>query len=97
VREARADGPTGTDLLVGVGRGQGSNGQGDGLAWYGASAYGTGDLRGASKEAGHAAVIKPKPVQQAVPGGFTLDHFTVDEDSATMTCPAGQTRPISPP
>ena len=74
----------------------GRNGQGEGLAWYGDTAYGTGDLRGAIEGAGHDAVIKPKPVQPAVPGGFTLDDFTVDEDSATMTCPAGQTRPISP-
>ena len=74
----------------------GSNGQGEGLTWYGDSAYGTGDLRAAIKQAGHDAVIKPKPVQPAVPGGFTLDEFSVDEDSGTVTCPAGQTRQLSP-
>ncbi|TDO36286.1 transposase-like protein DUF772 [Kribbella sp. VKM Ac-2527] len=31
--------------------------------WYGDSAYGTGDLRGAIDDAGHAAVIKPGPVK----------------------------------
>src|SRR5271165_2045113 len=32
-------------------------------AWYGDSAYGTGDLRDAIEKAGHQAVIKPKPLQ----------------------------------
>ena len=34
------------------------------LAWYGDSAYGTGDLRGAISDAGHTAVIKPKPLRR---------------------------------
>ncbi len=63
--------------------------------WYGDSAYGTGDLRDAIDDAGHHAVIKPKPLPTAVPGGFTIDDFTVDEDEGTVTCPAGHTRPIS--
>jgi hypothetical protein len=63
--------------------------------WYGDSAYGTGDLRGAVNDAGHTAVIKPKPLQSPVEGGFTVDDFTVDEDHHTVTCPAGNTRPIS--
>ena len=40
-------------------------------------------------------MIKPKPMQPAVAGGLTLDDFTVDEGSATVTCPASQTRPVS--
>jgi hypothetical protein len=63
--------------------------------WYGDSAYGTGDLRGAIEDAGHQAVIKPKPLQSPVEGGFTVDDFTVSEDEQTVTCPAGNTRPIS--
>ena len=63
--------------------------------WYGDSAYGTGDLRGAIHDAGHAAVIKPRPIPAAVVGGFTVDDFTVDEAAATATCPAGNTRPIT--
>ena len=62
---------------------------------YGDSAYGTGDLRAALAGAGHAAVIKPGPLQPAVEGGFTLDDFTVDEAAAAVTCPACVTRPIS--
>jgi Transposase DDE domain len=63
--------------------------------WYGDSAYGTGDLRGAIDDAGHQAVIKPKPLQSPVEGGFTVDDFTVDEQQQTVTCPNGNTRPIS--
>jgi hypothetical protein len=63
--------------------------------WYGDSAYGTGDLRGAIDDAGHQAVIKPKPLQSPVEGGFTVDDFTVDEENQTVTCPNGNTRPIS--
>jgi hypothetical protein len=68
----------------------------DPLAWYGDSAYGTGDLREAIGTAGHQAVIKPKPVQPAVEGGFTRDDFTVDEQAGTVTCPAAVTRLIPP-
>ena len=63
--------------------------------WYGDSAYGSADLRDAIADAGHTAVIKPKPLQAAVPGGFTIDDFTVDEPAGTVTCPNGNTRPIS--
>jgi IS5 family transposase len=63
--------------------------------WYGDSAYGTGDLRAAVHEAGHTAVIKPRQLKPAVEGGFTLDDFSVDENAAAVTCPAGLTRPIS--
>jgi Transposase domain (DUF772)/Transposase DDE domain len=73
----------------------GSRGRDEALTWYGDSAYGTGELRGEIERAGHRAVIKPKPVQPAVAGGFTLDDFTVDEGCGTVTCPAGQTRPLS--
>ena len=60
------------------------------MSWYGDSAYGTGDLRGAICDAGHRAVIKPRPLQAPVQGGFTVDDFTVDEQQGTVTCPAGR-------
>ena len=41
-------------------------------------------------------MIKPGPLRPAVPGGFTLDDFSIDEDQGTVTCPAGLTRPMSP-
>ena len=65
------------------------------LAWYGDSAYGTGDLRGTIADAGHRAVIKPKPLQSPVEGGFTVDDFTVDAQAGTVTCPAGHTVTLS--
>jgi hypothetical protein len=65
-------------------------------SWYGDSAYGTGDFRGAIDDAdGDEAVIKPKPLRAPVEGGFTVDDFTVDEEAGTVACPAGNTRPIS--
>ena len=91
-------GPGGTaDGQIPGGAGEPDEGQatGDGLAWYGDSAYGTGDLRDAIDDAGHDAVIKPKPLQAPVEGGFTVDDFTVSEDNGTVTCPAGHTVTLS--
>ena len=65
------------------------------LAWYGDSAYGTGDLRAAIAGAGDRAVIKPWPLLPAVEGGFTADDFTVDVAARTVTCPAGVTRHLT--
>ena len=67
-----------------------------GLEVYGDSAYGSGEARAAYRDAGHDTVIKPGPLRPAVPGGFTIDDFTVDEEHGTVTCPAGQVRPVSP-
>jgi hypothetical protein len=61
----------------------------------GDSAYGTGDMLHALDQAGHVALVKPWPVNPAVPGGFTVDDFTVDEVAGTATCPNGVTRPIN--
>jgi hypothetical protein len=66
---------------------------GDGLEIYGDSAYGSGQARADYAAAGHDTVIKPKPLTPAVPGGFTLDDFTIDDQA--VTCPGGHTRPMS--
>ena len=58
------------------------------LRVLGDSAYGTGEARAALAAAGHVAVIKPIPLRYAVPGGFTIDDFTIDFDANTVTCPA---------
>jgi hypothetical protein len=63
----------------------------------GDAAYGTGELRQHLQESGHAAVIKPPRLQPAVPGGFTGDDFTVDEQARTATCPAGHTVTLGRP
>jgi Transposase DDE domain/Transposase domain (DUF772) len=65
------------------------------LEVYGDSSYGSGQARAAYRKAGHDTVIKPGPLRPAVPGGFTLDDFTLDQDAGTVTCPAGLTRPMS--
>ena len=91
--EAGAGPAAGEPPAAGGGAGGGCGG--DPLAWYGDSAYGTGDLRGAISDAGHQAVIKPKPLRPPVEGGFTVDDFTVDEQAGTVTCPAGHTARLS--
>jgi len=63
---------------------------GPGLEVYGDSAYGSGEARAAYRDGGHGTVIKPGPLRPAVPGGFTIDDFTVSEEQGTVTCPAGQ-------
>ena len=84
---ATGDGATGHD--------DGEPNAGGAREWYGDSAYGTGDLRGAIGDAGHDAVFKPKPLGSPVESGLTVDDFTVDEQAGTVGCPAGHTRPIS--
>ena len=69
---------------------------GDGLEIYGDSAYGSGQARADYAAAGHDTVIKPKPSNPAVPGGFTMDDFVIDDDAGTVTCPGGHTRTMSP-
>jgi len=65
------------------------------LEMYGDSAYGTGQARADYRDGGHDTVIKPGPLRPAVPGGFTIDDFSVDEDRGTVTCPNGVTRQMS--
>jgi hypothetical protein len=62
---------------------------------FGDSAYGTGEALNELGKAGHTAVIKPWPLRPTVPGGFTLDDFTIDEAAGTATCPNAITRPIT--
>jgi hypothetical protein len=69
--------------------------QDQGREVYGDSAYGTGAARAAYRAGGHDTVIKPKPLRPVVEGGYTLDDFTIDEQTGTVTCPAGHTRPMS--
>jgi hypothetical protein len=59
------------------------------------AAYGSGDARADLADAGHTAIIKPIPLRPAIPGGFTLDDFTIDHTAGTMTCPNGVTRRLT--
>ncbi len=62
----------------------------------GDSAYSAGEFRAHLTERNMTAVIKPQPLNTAVPGGFTLDDFTIDRDTGTVACPEGITVTISP-
>jgi len=75
----------------------GPQGTADGqrLEMYGDSAYGSGQARADYRDGGHDTVIKPGPLRPAVPGGFTIDDFTVSEQDGTVTCPNGVTRQMS--
>ena len=55
----------------------------------GDAAYGTGELRDHLERTNMTATIKPPPLRPAVPGGFSLDDFEIDEQARTVTCPAG--------
>jgi hypothetical protein len=92
---AAGDASDGHDGAARGGQDSSNEHDGDRPAWYGDSAYGTGDLRDAIEKAGHQAVIKPKPLRAPVPGGFTIDDFTVSEEQGTVTCPAGHTVKLS--
>jgi Transposase domain (DUF772)/Transposase DDE domain len=93
--DAACGGMAGSPASAGAGEPEDGAAAGRNLSWYGDSAYGTGDLRGAIDDAGHQAVIKPKPLQAPVQGGFTVDDFTVSEEQGTVTCPAGHTVALS--
>src|SRR5215467_304372 len=71
--------------------------EGGQLTVLGDTAYGTGALRARLQASGHAAVIKPPPLPRAIPGGFTIDDFTVDDQAGTATCPAGRTVALGRP
>ena len=81
-----ADGPAGVALL---------EKEAPGLQVLADSAYGSGEVRAALKDAKHHALIKPIPLRPSVPGGFSLDDFTIDVAAATVTCPRGITVPIA--
>lgn len=81
-----ADGPTGVGLLAG---------EEAGLQVLADSAYGSGEVRAALGKASHRGIIKPIPLHPAVPGGFTLDEFTIDTAAGVVTCPQGLIAPIT--
>ena len=81
-----ADGPAGVALL---------EKEEPGLEVLADSAYGSGEVRAALVAASHRATIKPIPLRPAVPDGFTIDDFTIDENARTVTCPQGITVSIN--
>lgn len=80
------DAEAGIDLLTG---------EKDNVEVLGDSAYATGDALAAMHETGHRPMVKPWPIKPAVPGGFSIEEFIVDEVGKAVTCPAGVTRPLT--
>jgi hypothetical protein len=81
------DAEAGIDLLTG---------ETEQVEVLGDSAYATGEALDTFDQTGHEPLVKPWPIKPAVPGGFTIDDFTVDTRARNVTCPAGNTVPISP-
>lgn len=81
------DGPAGVGLL---------DGEQPGLQVLADSAYGSGEVRVALRQARHHAAIKAIPLRRAIPDGFDRDDFVIDHDARTATCPGGHTVPIAP-
>lgn len=80
------DGPTGVALLAG---------EAPGLQVLADSAYGSGEVRAALRDAAHDQAIKAIPLRRAVPAGFDRDDFVIDHDARTATCPARVTVSIT--
>ena len=80
------DGPTGVELLAD---------EQPGLEVLGDTHYGSGQTRAALRAAGHTQTIKPIPLSSAVPGGFTIHDFQIDQQAGTVRCPAGATTTIT--
>ena len=86
-----SDATVGADLVVA----DPTIAEGQTVEVLGDSAYATGDMLHALDHAGWTPLLKPWPLSPAVEGGFTIDDFTHDPDTATVTCPAGVTRKIT--
>ncbi len=83
------DGPIGVDLL---------DGEDSGLTVLADSGYASGEVRANLKDAKHAAVIKPLPLQRNPrldDDHYVRDDFTIDYDKRTVTCPNAATVPIN--
>jgi IS5 family transposase len=59
------------------------------------SAYGSGEFRAHLDQRGDTPTIKPIPIRPTVPGGFSIDDFTINTNAATVLCPNGITVRIS--
>ena len=76
------DGPTGVELL---------DGEAPGLQVLADSAYGSGEVRVALRDADTTGDQSDPVRAEPVPGGFDRDDFIIDHPARTATCPAGHT------
>jgi hypothetical protein len=92
----KATGPDNSDATIGIALLDGDpSRQAEPVEVLADSAYATGDALAALEAAGHRATVKPWPLRPTIPGGFTLDDFTHDPATNTVTCPNGVTRPVT--
>jgi hypothetical protein len=70
-------------------------GPGDGLEIFGDSAYADADTLQRLGQAGHSVRAKVPPTRNRG-GRFSKDDFDINLDRGQVTCPAGNTTPISP-
>ena len=90
----KASGESGADATVGAALLTADTSITGPVEVLGDSAYGTGPMLDMIDTAEHTALIKPWPLRPAVPDGYDLDDFTIDEHANTVTCPNAVTRPI---
>jgi IS5 family transposase len=88
----KANGPANNEATVGL---QLLAGEDSPVTVLADSAYGRGDFRAELVERGHIDRVKPRPTRSAVPGGFTVDDFTVNHAAGIVTCPNGLTRTLT--
>ena len=62
----------------------------------GDSAYDSAGFLEAADELKIEPVVKARPLTVAIPGGYSLDDFTLNQDTNTITCPAGHEATRSP-
>ena len=86
-----SDATVGADLIVA----DPTIGAGTPVEVLGDSAYASGTMLATLAGKQWTPLVKPWPIRPAIPGGYTIDDFTHDTMTGTLTCPAGVTRPIS--
>ena len=98
VKLTKANGPANSDANVGAGlvTTDSTLPEGQSIEVLGDSAYATGDMLHTLDKKKWIPLLKPWPIKPAVEGGFTIDDFTYDATTNTLTCPGDVTRTISP-
>lgn len=97
VRLTKTNGPANSDANVGADLviTDSTIAEGARVEVLGDSAYATGDMLHTLDGKQWTPLVKPWPLRPAVEGGFTIDDFTHDPGTGTLTCPAGHARVIT--
>lgn len=94
VKLTKTNGAENSDAAVGAGlvTTDPTIADGEHVEVLGDSAYASGDMLCTITGKNWIALIKPWPIRPAVEGGFTIDDFTYDAITNTVTCPGAVTR-----